>query len=136
MPQGVVDVLESIEIEQQHRKLLIVAPRPGDAMGQALAQQGAVGQPREGVVMRQELELLLRLLDRADVAEYPDVVGGPSRTSRTALTVSHSGYTSPLRRRFHISPRHWPVPLRGFPTFRGRRPCHDAPTGARADSGR
>jgi hypothetical protein len=48
--ERVVDPLEAVEVEHQHRHLLGV--RAGERLGQPLAQPGAVGQPGERVVQR------------------------------------------------------------------------------------
>ena len=50
--QGVVDALEAVEPQKHHRQLRVVPAGQGDRLGQAVAQQRAVGQLRQGVVLQ------------------------------------------------------------------------------------
>ncbi len=67
--EAVIDVLEMVEVEQQQADLGAVAARLGDRLGQAVHQQGAVGQAGQGVVQGQVTYTRLGVLARADVAE-------------------------------------------------------------------
>ena len=70
VPEAVVDHLEMVEVDEDHRNRAHVALR-GDRLLEAVVQQVAVRQPRERVVVRLALELLLvalaldRVLHRA-----------------------------------------------------------------------
>ncbi len=71
MPVAVVDVLESVEVEQQHGH----DPRGGDDLVQPLAEHGAVRQFGEGVEMGEAEQALLVRAPLADVA-YDRAEGG------------------------------------------------------------
>ena len=58
MAERVVDALEVVEVEIEHRKLA-AAPDAGQRLGQPLAKQQAVGQVGERVVARHVRDLLL-----------------------------------------------------------------------------
>jgi hypothetical protein len=49
--EGVVDLLETVEIEKRDRQLFVVAMRLADALAQQLAEEAAVGQSREAIVI-------------------------------------------------------------------------------------
>src|ERR1700736_5510990 len=51
MPQRIIDVLESVQIQKQHRDSGIVAARCRNCLGEAILQQGPVGQIRENIVV-------------------------------------------------------------------------------------
>ena len=57
MAEGLVDDLEAVEVEQQHRQ--VAAEALGTALGVArtLHEQGAIGQACQGVVVGQLVEL-------------------------------------------------------------------------------
>ena len=67
---NVVDVLEVIEIDPEHRERCSVCARAVDGLGEPRAHQLAIGQRGEGIVVRQERHALLRVLAFADVAEF------------------------------------------------------------------
>src|SRR5438128_48594 len=48
--ERVVDHLEAVEVEEQHRHAPRPAPRPGQRLAQPVHEQAAVGQPRQRVV--------------------------------------------------------------------------------------
>ena len=62
VPQAVVDVLEAVEIDEQHADPAAVAARLLDRMLQPRLHQQPVRQVGQRVVVRQMLELLLRAL--------------------------------------------------------------------------
>jgi hypothetical protein len=66
--ERVVDVLEVVEVDEEHRDLALGALRVGDGMREAVLQQRAVRQPREVVVVGQVLDPLLDHLAVGDVA--------------------------------------------------------------------
>ena len=67
MPEGVVDLLEAIEIQAQDRGLLSVAGCLSQALLHAIFQQKPVGQPGEQVMVRLVNQLLMHLLPVGDV---------------------------------------------------------------------
>src|SRR5690606_18512651 len=77
VPDGVVDALEAVEVDEEHGR----APEGGPAVGGAAAgqrlldapgEQGAVGQVGEGVVLRVVLELGLEPYSLGHVAAVED----------------------------------------------------------------
>ena len=104
VPQRIVDVLEMVQIHEQHRQRLRWRLNHADIVRKAVGQQGAVGQPGEQVEMRHPADALLVGLALAHVRENADVMRGLPLGVLDALTVSHWGYTSPFLRRFQISP--------------------------------
>lgn len=72
--EGVVDLLEAVEIEEQQGYGEAVAVCAGQCPAKALIEQGAVGKGREGVVIGLIVQALLVLLTRGDVREYRNVV--------------------------------------------------------------
>ena len=74
--EGVVDVLEPIEIEEHHghRTTVALASRRGQRLIEASLQVRAVGEIRQRVEMRQVADLLLGRLALGDVDETADVV--------------------------------------------------------------
>ena len=70
--QGVVDDLETIEIEEQDRQHLLMACALLERGGEAVVEQGAIGQPGQDVVGRMEQDLFLGRLARGDVADRDD----------------------------------------------------------------
>jgi hypothetical protein len=44
MPQGIIDMLEAVQIQEQHRQLRPVARRQGDRELDPLLQEGTIGQ--------------------------------------------------------------------------------------------
>ncbi|MNT16549.1 hypothetical protein D3C72_1516580 [compost metagenome] len=59
MAQAVVDEFEAVEVDQQDPQRAVLAARQGHRLRQAVAQQGAVGQARQHVVVGDVLDLLL-----------------------------------------------------------------------------
>jgi hypothetical protein len=72
----VVDVLEAVEVEEQHRQHRARPPRVVDRAGQMCGEEQAVRQARELVVVSEMIEMLLLLEKlRLHLAAYRDVVG-------------------------------------------------------------
>ncbi|OIQ74110.1 hypothetical protein GALL_442450 [mine drainage metagenome] len=67
--EGIIDQLESVEVDEQHRKAL---PGWGDGDGvfYVLLEQGAVGQPRQRIAIGGELQLFLGLMRFGHVAHH------------------------------------------------------------------
>ena len=76
VPQRIVDVLEMVQIHEQHRQRLAGALGHADIVRKAVGQQGAVGQPGEQVEMRHPADALLVGLALAHVRENADVMRG------------------------------------------------------------
>ena len=74
MPQRVVDDLEAIEIDEQHRAPALVALRGLDRVLQQLGEQRAIRQARQLVVRREVLDARLGISSRRDVLDDGDVV--------------------------------------------------------------
>ena len=72
--ERVVDVLEAVQIEEQHRDTRAVAPRPYDGARQPLRQQRAVRQAGERVVVGQVAQFLLGAFLIGDVRQHGDIM--------------------------------------------------------------
>ena len=83
MAVGIVDTLESVEVEIPHRQQLFAPERLGHRLAETIPEQDAVGQHCQQIEMRHVFELLLMLLHRGDVGEQRHVMHGP------ALRVAH-----------------------------------------------
>ncbi len=73
MPEGVVDVLEAVEVEEQRRELLAVARGVGQGDRQVLVEQVAIRERRELVVVGEEVQHLLVLLAGGDIVQQHEV---------------------------------------------------------------
>ncbi len=106
--ETLVDVLEVIQVEQQQG-----AAGPVAATGllgcllETLAEQQAIGQRGQGVVIGEEVDLALGIVDRADVGEDRDQMG------QGAVLVAHAADRLPQREDFAV--------LRRFQIFTGFR---------------
>ena len=69
--EAVVDGLEVVEVDEQHRELAAVALEPGRGVVDAVAEQRLVGEPGQRVVERLVRELVLEPAMLGDVAEAP-----------------------------------------------------------------
>ena len=74
--QGVVHVLEAVEVDKQDGQLFGAARGAQQGVLQAVVEQQAVRQRGERIVVGQVVELFLRLLDLGDVARHAHVMGG------------------------------------------------------------
>ncbi len=72
--ERIVDRLEAVEVEEHQRHATLHAVRMRLRLGDAVAEQQAIGQAGQRVVVRQILDALLCLLALADVREDVDVV--------------------------------------------------------------
>jgi len=70
--QRVVDDFEPVEIEEHHGKGMFHAPRVGQSNGQPVAEEAAVRQSGQRVVIGLILDLLLDPLPLRDVARDSD----------------------------------------------------------------
>ena len=57
MTPGVVDLLEQIDVEEDHRKTTAAALRRGDRLAEPIVEERAVRQARERIVERQLMEI-------------------------------------------------------------------------------
>ena len=92
MAEGIVDVLEVIEVQKQHREHESVAMRPRESLLEAVEQKHPVGKPRQTVVMRHVVDELLGLLALDGV---PD---GAGEQAAVALAFDQVVLGSPLHR--------------------------------------
>jgi hypothetical protein len=77
MTQGVVDVLEAVQIEKQHRDFFVVPMRHGDRVADPLVQQHPIGQAGQKVVLGRMGDRQRRRASGCRVAENPaDQMGG------------------------------------------------------------
>ena len=83
MAEGIVNRLETIQIEVGHGQDLPVAARMNHRLMQPVGEQHAIGQGRQHVVVRNLLKLLFVLLDRSNVGEERNVL------QDVALQVAH-----------------------------------------------
>ncbi len=91
MPQAIVDALEVIEVEQQQGAAALFGLCRDQRMLGPVAEQQAVAQPGQRIVVGQVGQLTLGVLDRADVAEDRHVV------AVLAVVVAHGPDGLPLR---------------------------------------
>ena len=73
MAQAVVDVLEAVQVQVEHRHLLRMAFGPIDGVLQTRQHEQPIGQAGERVVVRQVLQPFLGLSQLADVGEHRHV---------------------------------------------------------------
>src|SRR5579863_9527177 len=69
MSKGVVDFLEVVQIQKQHRELPPVTPREHNRLGKPVVQQHSVWQIGEKVMLRQMGHFLSHATRRAHVVE-------------------------------------------------------------------
>ena len=92
MAEGVVDVLEVIEIHHHHRDALPMPPGAGQRLAQAVAQHDAVRQSGQGVVVSQTVDVVERrdplgdVLDQRQDRDLAAVLGMECRIVPLAVT--------------------------------------------------
>jgi hypothetical protein len=81
MAEVIVDLLEAVQVHEDHRQQLVVAFGQAAGLLQPFGQQLAVGQFREGVEMGQPFQLFLGAAELAEIGKDPDMARhpGPSR---------------------------------------------------------
>jgi hypothetical protein len=72
--EGIVDVLEAIEVDEQDGQSGLVAVGTLQGLVQSVAKQQAVGQAGQRVVVGLVIELIVGLPQFGDVGEYADIV--------------------------------------------------------------
>ena len=75
MPQGIVDDLEPVEVQEQHRQDARSAIEPVERVLQPVHQHGTVGDPGERIGRRPVLQEVVRLPAFRDVADGSDDEG-------------------------------------------------------------
>ena len=90
MPVSVVDIFETVQVDEQQRETFVFTPRLRDGLLQAILEQTAVGQVGERVVKSHLMQLALHPLVRAQIRKHPDVIGD------FALGVAHRVDMQPL----------------------------------------
>ncbi|MNF71292.1 hypothetical protein D3C84_532390 [compost metagenome] len=91
VPEAVIDHLEMIQIDHQQRTAALLDLRRRQCLLGTVGEQQAVGQIGQWIVMRQVLEFVLGILDRADVGKHRDVV------AELAVVVMNQADRLPLR---------------------------------------
>ena len=70
MAERVVDVLEPVQVEEQHRDAVVLAACTHDRAREPLREQGAVGQVGQRVVVGEVAQFLLGAFLVGDVAQH------------------------------------------------------------------
>ena len=82
VPERVVDVLEAVEVQEQHRDLVLVARGQRDRLADPVVEKHPVRQAGQEVVLGRVRHLLRHRPRRAHVAEHDDRAGRPSLRGR------------------------------------------------------
>ncbi len=82
MPVRVVDLVESVEVQRQHREAVAVPRRRPDGLAEPLLQSHAVGQLGQRVVAGELMKGLVGALPLRDVVEHHHVAGLPLPLAR------------------------------------------------------
>ncbi len=69
MPQGIIDVLEVVQIQHHHRQPRLVALRLLNGRSQTILQQAAIGQMGQGIGIGQLRDVFFRALALGDVTD-------------------------------------------------------------------
>ena len=64
MAERVVDILETVEVDREHRRRAAGAAHVGDELGEALAEVSTVRQARQRIVQRKVAQLILTSRNR------------------------------------------------------------------------
>jgi hypothetical protein len=56
VPEGIVDALEIVEVDEEHPHVRAAAPRAGEDVLEPVEHQRAIRQPGERIVLREELD--------------------------------------------------------------------------------
>ncbi len=99
MPQAVVDHLEAVQVQEQDGHLPVPAPGHVQGVGDAVLQQGAVGQAGEQVVVGDVLQLGL------GAAALGDVQAQGKEVLHLSLAVAH-GVAMPFHQQAFAIPGH------------------------------
>ena len=96
VPMAIVDKFEIVEIEAENREFAPVLMGEVQGLLQTLPPQQTVGQPRQRVVIGEELDLLLSLLELGNIGEQAHVA------QQLAVLIHDTGYRQPLGINFAI----------------------------------
>jgi hypothetical protein len=106
MAMPVIDRLETVEVDEAQGEAATVALRLGYRHPQAIAEQGAVGQVGQRIVVGPMAQLLLQLLAARDVGQRGNETSRLPGRGDTRLIDSQTMNTSPFLRWFQTSPCH------------------------------
>ena len=90
MAEGVVDGLELVEVEEEHRRIDAGPRASSERQRQSIREHRPIGEPRQWILERQPAELLLERLAIGDVDEKPvrqDRVGVRGGTKRASSRI-------------------------------------------------
>ncbi len=98
MPQAVVDVFKVIQVHQQQSAATLVKLRRRQGLFRAIGKQQAVGQAGQRIVVGQVRQLVLGILDCADIRKHRDVMADlvvvvANDTNRLPLRVDLAAFT-------------------------------------------
>ena len=136
VPEGVVHVLEAIEIDEHERDQLAGALRPGCFVLQPIEEKPPVGQLGERVVVRLTPDRLLGALLIRDVGDEPDAT--QHFTARVEKSVDREPFEIGLSGLAPVPDLTLPAAalVERHPTCVRRTPCRDDRSAARSDCGR
>jgi len=118
MTQGVVDVLEAVQVDEQHGAGPRLALRRGDGAVDALGEQDPVRQARQRVVRRGELDDFFRLPPLPDLA--PREQDHDAEEAQVEQRRDHGGEDAQVRAAPGLR-----GPRRELRVFRGKKVLHD-----------
>ncbi len=87
--ETVVDRLEAVEIQKQHRNPFVPAGSQLQGSLETILEQRSIGQPGQHVVVGQALDPFLRCLALADINKKADI------TDQITVIIMHRGYSGP-----------------------------------------
>ena len=96
MAEGIVHLLEAVQVNEKYRAVVAIAPGLGDGLLEQGMHHGPVGQAGEGIVIGQAVDLLFRVLALGDVAEHGKKMG------RLAVPVMHRAGGHPGGKQFAV----------------------------------
>ena len=86
VPERVVDVLEAVEIDEEHRDHVAVPARDRQRVRETVEERAAIEQRRERVVVGEPVDVLLGQLLLCDLAADPAITDEPPRGIEHGLT--------------------------------------------------
>ncbi|MDP6633414.1 MAG: hypothetical protein QGG42_00775 [Phycisphaerae bacterium] len=98
MTEGIVDVLEAVEVQEHKRQFLSVSPGLGDGLFKSVLKKHAIRKFGQGVVVRQEVDPLVGGFALGHVRGYRSVV------HYATLVVPHLVNAQPLRENLAVLP--------------------------------
>ncbi len=70
MPQGVVNILETVQVDEHHAHALVVASGGTHALLQQFIKQCAIREPGQRIVVRHGFQLLPSLVQLGEIAHH------------------------------------------------------------------